>query len=902
MHPGLEAETLPGRIVVFAGHLLEAHFWSYAYKQYSWPKGFAGLLHGEEQVRAKQWQQHSDLWEYVCAIESAAKVSPGLAKLREKVFFMDRATTQLIFRLLDHIRFQQNHKHAPQIMALIRRGRHRIGDSVAVEKSAKIARKAEQHDQEHQQVGPHNLLHQLRRAKRNPLAERGIREVAVPDIAWDSEVVPERPWSKMVHPGTQMDDKWGADACLLQGRAKPYKSPGVTSRKHAIMALRIAILLCKEGRKDEAGETWQACAVAGQSFVKDVQTGRYIWVLASAADGLVSWEAKVLCPGPCFVFGLPLLGSWNIMALTDVRRYESVPHIWVGGDYDVQGCGFLYMVQTAPSVPLVVAALCRKAPRLLSNQRAALVALYRCMQNLPQNATQQEAEIDLITKLLGSEEAAKPYIERCNAIWFSMIRKNKAKKDAVDNEAESEEGWSSEDEIPPEIHDHLIAAVHGFDPNQLPERDKKKFAGASKAKEAKELLEKFKVGMGGGTGGSAPEPAVPLPAPEPEVAPGAADPFWERRSNQPWVRPFVPNVGADFTASLSTGAKDQVQWVARYFPKNPDQYPLPDDVEDKVSKTLLQKTVTASLWKYCSEHAAFLAALEFIWARHELFHAEISRPPKVKEALAANSCCGNSVEGCKSSLDELRKQSLADSGKISGKTPKADARTSDCCDVCGVRFHTSKECPLMQMVLASDAKLTTVEASNRILSSAAQLRCKARLSEKSCASKAFKKVAIKGDGNCFFTATAVGIAMAGSAAREVPTQDTQLRLGRQLRANQLVWMKDQVACHGRFPDESGALLADAITAATGMQASAYFAEMEKQGGSGEQTWGGFLEAAIIGKRIQKTIYIFQKHANRYVLLCQAGPDDSGHDSTFLVWTGNHFDTLLPTEPGKNPVQ
>ena len=207
----------------------------------------------------------------------------------------------------------------------------------------------------------------------------------------------------------------------------------------------------------------------------------------------------------------------------------------------------------------------------------------------------------------------------------------------------------------------------------------------------------------------------------------------------------------------------------------------------------------------------------------------------------------------------------------------------------------------MQMVLASDAKLTTVEASNQILSSAAQLQCKARLSAKSCASKAFKRVAIKGDGNCFFTATAVGMAMAASAEKNDLPQDTQLRLGRQLRANQLAWMKDQVACHGRFPDESGALLADAITAATGMQASAYFAEMEKQGGSGEQTWGGFLEAAIIGKRLEKTIYIFQKPASRYVLLCQAGPDDSPV-SMFLVWTGNHFDTLLPTDPGKNPVQ
>ena len=73
---------------------------------------------------------------------------------------MDHVHTQLIFRLLDHIGFQQDYEYAPQILALIRdyeyapqilalirRGHHRIRDSVVVKKAAKIARKAEQHDQ-----------------------------------------------------------------------------------------------------------------------------------------------------------------------------------------------------------------------------------------------------------------------------------------------------------------------------------------------------------------------------------------------------------------------------------------------------------------------------------------------------------------------------------------------------------------------------------------------------------------------------------------------------------------------------------------------------------------------------------------------------------------------------------
>ena len=65
----------------------------------------------------------------------------------KKTFFTDHVHTQLIFRLLDHIGFQQDYEYAPQILALIRRGHHRISDSVVVKKAAKIARKAEQHDQ-----------------------------------------------------------------------------------------------------------------------------------------------------------------------------------------------------------------------------------------------------------------------------------------------------------------------------------------------------------------------------------------------------------------------------------------------------------------------------------------------------------------------------------------------------------------------------------------------------------------------------------------------------------------------------------------------------------------------------------------------------------------------------------
>ena len=77
-------------------------------------------------------------------------------------------------------------------------------------------------------------------------------------------------------------------------------------------------LLCTENRGKEAGDAWQACAVAGQASVKDIQAGSYCWVLAVVADGVVKWEATVVGTGPCFTWGLPLGNRWEKAALTVV--------------------------------------------------------------------------------------------------------------------------------------------------------------------------------------------------------------------------------------------------------------------------------------------------------------------------------------------------------------------------------------------------------------------------------------------------------------------------------------------------------------------------------------------------------------------------------------------------------
>ena len=220
-------------------------------------------------------------------------------------------------------------------------------------------------------------------------------------------------------------------------------------------------------------------------------------------------------------------------------------------------------------------------------------------------------------------------------------------------------------------------------------------------------------------------------------------------------------------------------------------------------------------------------------------------------------------------MDALRATGLANSSQR--QTPRAAAPKNEspkvCCDICGVNLHTTAECPPMQQILQSDAKLTA----KAVLTSAPQLQCQATLGQQSCGLAAFQKVRVKVDGLFCYAAAAVCMAAASNPTKPVLVldKDAQHRLGRQLSISQLAWMKTQVANQCRFPDESSALLSDAILTATGMEASQYFARMEASVKNSEHVWGGFLEASVIAKRTDHTMYICQKHAKSCVFLCRA---------------------------------
>ena len=214
--------------------------------------------------------------------------------------------------------------------------------------------------------------------------------------------------------------------------------------------------------------------------------------------------------------------------------------------------------------------------------------------------------------------------------------------------------------------------MDAIDPNQLPERLRRKCACAARRETEHKASEQLRAGLAktsssstesSGTapdcgGSSAPghaecsqlevatpdcgsssapghsacsKPEVEVPLPACEIPEAPADPNWKRRRNEKSVRPFLPHGLADFDCHLETGVEGEIEWVARYSPKDPDKHPL----SGEVPKQYRTKSVTCTQMKCPTDHSVFLGALDFVWGRHKLWHPECTAPTIVEEALVA---------------------------------------------------------------------------------------------------------------------------------------------------------------------------------------------------------------------------------------------------------------------------
>lgn len=61
-HPGVEEETIIHRVMDFLGHQIEIYYWLFAWKEYSYPAGFAGFHHANPARRSRSFQKAKETW------------------------------------------------------------------------------------------------------------------------------------------------------------------------------------------------------------------------------------------------------------------------------------------------------------------------------------------------------------------------------------------------------------------------------------------------------------------------------------------------------------------------------------------------------------------------------------------------------------------------------------------------------------------------------------------------------------------------------------------------------------------------------------------------------------------------------------------------------------------------
>ena len=407
-----------------------------------------------------------------------------------------------------------------------------------------------------------------------------------------------------------------------------------------------------------------------------------------ASSAAQVWPADLLDEG---LFGLHVGTAWEWLPLLEAVKWSFVPTSWTilptGREKDY---GFLALRQDGATIPVVVQALSRRTPRLLSALRPSLCQLYPFFATLAEGSDMEAKEVALIKHLLQHlpQEVLQGHVSACRSVWRGIkeqAAKRAKKKEASGQVEEENEGESEADEeaVPEEILDFVYAAVDGIDSDQLGERDKKQFKSSEAMEKrcrerASALLQGMKAKLrcqeaeqtdqpevrdNEGNSASVPPEGEEMKAPEAgedsKTLPGERQPY-TRKSDLRWVAPFVPD--APRKCSLSTGKASQ--FVAR------------NHVElEEAPAELKQKTKSAMEKDDRSLHAAFLVCLEWLWKKHCLWSKE-ERPAHVQKALLDTDCCNSSDrKACHEKMKELERIGLRFFGQNAGPRDDCHDRT-----------------------------------------------------------------------------------------------------------------------------------------------------------------------------------------------------------------------------------
>lgn len=644
------------RLMSFLLHLVEARWWSYAFKEWALPEGFACFL-SPTSGQKEFWRS---FFTAAFAIEAAAAAGPSgydASVVLKEVFWWRWPLVQWLVRLLEHCRCNlvtdngtASSPIAHRIICLLADLEHRLGDTKCVEETHGMGRSSEKRGQQPDLLSCREF-YSMMQGSSTPLASRGV-----PHLQTNESTPFEGASLKMPHPWDLVHTKRARVRMPAKVTSHLAEFSGKTpaGSRPSICAAVALVELSKAERMNEAGRLWHAVALLPHSLVCDHERGGVFLVLAQGRFAVRAWKGDKLVPPP----GSPASGAsqeevdvkswvfracaWQWLVVTDIRAWSFLPCTWEPNDVlcDQYGCMRAERVSESGAVPALAEALVTKGRRrLYRSDRIAFHQEFGIKTPKSANAAQvKSGDQELMTRVLDGHDKLQQYMDRLEKFhaWEAAHNKRtkKAKASPTSGVISSEDDSSGSSEQGSGRQCALTVAALG-DMDEANRRDWQQQRKTRNMMGVKATLHAARGILRAERQGRAKEGA------------SVHNPV---QCNISWARKFIPGTKESGVAlpegvtrsSLEMSLRRKV-WVARY--KHPN-----------LQAARLRPTRSKSYKENITEHQAFQITLKWLWNRHESCckpEVEMERPLWVQQMVEDCEVCNSPDSGACTVLKEL---------------------------------------------------------------------------------------------------------------------------------------------------------------------------------------------------------------------------------------------------------
>lgn len=298
-----EEIDVPGRLMSFLLHFMEARWWSCAWQRFALPEAFAGILHPTESQSIMEELRglHQAAVDVQCGLHAGIDLGPAITQalprareLLEQVYWLSWPAVDTLLRFLAHHHWAPH----PDVICLLRRLFTRIGDTKCVEESHKIGRGMEKRDQQPDVLDLLAFFSRLQ-GPSTPLCHRGIPHLCPADShVYSGAAKPPVPWAKMfARSGFAQLPKELSELLpkLWDGK---FTSRTPQSGRPSIMACRALVHLHATGQWPLVTRMWHAVALRPHTLVRHRHP-----MPVGVEQILILGNCRLSCEvGVCFLF------------------------------------------------------------------------------------------------------------------------------------------------------------------------------------------------------------------------------------------------------------------------------------------------------------------------------------------------------------------------------------------------------------------------------------------------------------------------------------------------------------------------------------------------------------------------------------------------------------------------